>query len=84
MVVRVVRRGFERHVTGAYAMVAAASCRPIVHQQFERCAMQIHIVAVVAIGIGHGGVGLRSSCQDSCLREGHVLTFVEVCDVRGR
>ena len=35
-----------------------------------------------AIGIGHGGVGLRSSCQDSCIREGHVLTLVEVCDVR--
>ena len=31
-----------------------------------------------ASGIGHGGVGLRSSCHDSCLREGHVLTFVEV------
>ena len=28
------------------------------------------------IGIGHGSVGLRSSCQDS------YLTFVEVCDVR--
>ena len=31
-----------------------------------------------ASGIGHGGVGLRSSSQDSCLKEGHVLKFVEV------
>ena len=28
-----------------------------------------------ASGIGHGVVGVRSSC----LREGHVLTFVVVC-----
>ena len=34
-----------------------------------------------ASGISHGGVGLRSSCQDSCTKEGCVRTFVEVCDV---
>ena len=90
-----VRRGRERHVHGhllvgpaAYATVAAAPCRPIVYQQYEKCAMQIHVVTVVisffldtffmapegtASGPSHGGVGLRSSCQDSCLREDHVL-----------
>ena len=31
-----------------------------------------------ASGISHGSVGLRSSCEDSCLREDCVLTFVEV------
>ena len=29
-----------------------------------------------ASGIGQGGITVLSSCQDSCLREGHVLTFV--------
>ena len=31
-----------------------------------------------ASGTSHGGVGLRSSCHDSCLTEDHALTFVEV------
>ena len=45
----------ERHVhghllvapAGACATVAAASSRPIVYQQNERCAMQTHVVTVV-------------------------------------
>ena len=31
-----------------------------------------------ASGTSHRGVGLRSSCHDSCLTEDHALTFVEV------
>ena len=30
-----------------------------------------------ASGLSHGGVGVRSSCQDSCLKEDQVLTLVE-------
>ena len=48
------RCGRERHLhghllvapAGAYATVSAASCRPIVHQQYERCAMQTHAGAL--------------------------------------
>ena len=46
--------------------VAAASCRPIVHQQNGQCTLQFHVVALVWIGLG--GVVMRSSCHDSDLR----------------
>ena len=62
-------------------------------QQYKRCAMLIHVVTVVISfffldtfswhqegrsGLSHG-VGLRSSCQDSCIRRDYVLTLVEGC-----
>ena len=67
-------------------------CRPIVHQHMKGAPCRFKSLqssspffrnVLLAPGgtacvIGHGGVVLRSSCQDSDLREGHVLTFVVV------
>ena len=86
---RVVRRGRERHVhghllgapAGAYATVAAASCRPIVHRQYEKCSMQVHVVAVVIsffFGTQSRRRRLAFLLPRLLLGEDCVLTFVEV------
>ena len=75
----------------ACATVAEASCRSTVYQQFERCAMQIHIVAVVISFLklfdGTKRDGQRHQSRRRrlaflprlCLKEDNVLTIVVVC-----
>ena len=42
---------------GAYATVEAASCRPTVHQQYERCALQIHAGTLFRrLTVAHGKI----------------------------